>query len=280
MNKNIRSFRKTSAKPTEEPDVLHYYHNGSGEPVVFIHGMYASHHYMSYLYELMPDKHIIAPDLLGFGSSPKPREVDYSAETQTQFILDILKELTVTEPVTLVGHSMGGIVSLFLARELGPDKVRNIYAVNTPIHESAESLRKQLSGNAENPEEVLFGRKVRIVVESNPIMSPIAQVIARPMSKYWHRSYPQGTFADALKWNWTSYVGSFKGALERQEEAHKIIDKMSDKITFISGEDDPFRSVETEAQLAEKYSGLNVHTLPGGHHAPVEQPEAVLQYIT
>ena len=55
---------------------------GSGEPtVVFLHGLGASSRYWSKLGEISHNYQAIAPDLLGFGRSPKP-DIRYDADAR------------------------------------------------------------------------------------------------------------------------------------------------------------------------------------------------------
>ena len=258
---------------------LFYYSNGEGSPVVLIHGFYGSHHHLSYVYERLNDHKVIVPDLLGFGSSPKPVDGDYSAEAQSQLITEVIDELKIDEPITIVGHSMGGIISLFLAASLKPEQVKTIIILNTPIYPNRQAARDKLSDNNEDPEEVLYGRRARMAIESNAIVYPIVKVFSKRISKVWHRPYPVDAIADVTSCNWASYSGSLKGVMERQDEIHEFIDQLADKIKMVSGKNDPFRSLETEQAIIAKYPQIEWQELETGHHTPVEIPEKIVEII-
>jgi pimeloyl-ACP methyl ester carboxylesterase len=58
--------------------------------------------------------HVYAPDLLGYGRSPKPEGSDYSIDTQEHFVLDFIQALGL-QKTNIGGWSMGGWITLKLA---------------------------------------------------------------------------------------------------------------------------------------------------------------------
>jgi pimeloyl-ACP methyl ester carboxylesterase len=70
----------------------------------------------------------IAVDLLGFGDSDKPQDADYSIEAQAQRILRLADKLDCGR-FTLIGHSMGGQIALYLASVLAPERVDKLVSV-------------------------------------------------------------------------------------------------------------------------------------------------------
>lgn len=57
---------------------------------------------------------VIAPDLLGYGYSSKPRDLDYTIMSQAQMIVGLMKRLGI-EKAVLVGSSYGGAVAATVA---------------------------------------------------------------------------------------------------------------------------------------------------------------------
>jgi pimeloyl-ACP methyl ester carboxylesterase len=94
---------------------LYYETYGSGDPVIFLHGLGAS---------IYTWRHVKAPlegnyqlflfDLKGFGRSPKPRDNRYSVQDQADLIYQFVLEHNLNN-LTVVGNSYGGAVSLLLA---------------------------------------------------------------------------------------------------------------------------------------------------------------------
>ncbi|MFN8556867.1 MAG: alpha/beta hydrolase [Dehalococcoidia bacterium] len=84
--------------------------------VVAVHGMNAhGMHWRRPAEQLLPDYSLIAYDLRGHGESGKP-ETGYSYEHYTEDLARVIAETT-TEPPVLVGHSLGGRISIPYAAE-------------------------------------------------------------------------------------------------------------------------------------------------------------------
>jgi lipase len=104
---------------------------GPGDPdaptILAVHGVTASHKAWQNLAEVLPGVRIIAPDLRGRGRSnalPAP----YGMPTHAQDLAAVLAAFT-TEPVVVVGHSMGAFAAVVLAN-LFPERVRALVLVD------------------------------------------------------------------------------------------------------------------------------------------------------
>lgn len=91
----------------------HFQQSGSGSPIVFVHGSYATTSTWKKLIEPLSKRHLcIAIKLPGHGGTPDPQDFAApSVETELSLIEGIVRELT-DEPIHLVGHSYGGVVAL------------------------------------------------------------------------------------------------------------------------------------------------------------------------
>ncbi|MGB8934124.1 MAG: alpha/beta hydrolase [Candidatus Nitrosopolaris sp.] len=93
--------------------------NRDKKHILFIHGIGSS----SIAWRDIPDAlseqfHTIAVDLIGFGGSDKPQQVDYTVKGLSKFIIDFLEAINLkNEKVTIVGHSLGGYIALRVAIE-------------------------------------------------------------------------------------------------------------------------------------------------------------------
>jgi pimeloyl-ACP methyl ester carboxylesterase len=88
--------------------------DGSGEPILLIHGLAGSSRTWDNVIPTLTEHHdVIAPDLLGHGESAKPVG-DYSLGAFASGLRDFLSVLDVPS-VTIVGHSFGGGVAMQLA---------------------------------------------------------------------------------------------------------------------------------------------------------------------
>ncbi|HEX8821913.1 MAG TPA: alpha/beta hydrolase [Archangium sp.] len=92
---------------------------GEGPPVVLLHGRgHAASMWWPLLPELVREHRVLAVDLPGFGCSSVPQGPPRTAEDGLRFFVEPVEEVLSTlapGPLTLVGHSLGGLVSLELA---------------------------------------------------------------------------------------------------------------------------------------------------------------------
>lgn len=96
------------------PTTANYVQQGEGAPVVLIHGIAASlHDWDDLIPELSRSGYACyALDLLGHGDSPKLDLRSYRMEWLFEHFLNWITSLRLTEPATLIGHSLGGYLAL------------------------------------------------------------------------------------------------------------------------------------------------------------------------
>lgn len=83
---------------------------------------------------------LIAPDLVGFGASDKPRmAADHQLAMHVQKILGLVQELEL-EGFVAVGQDWGGPIAMGVARRLA-DRVKGIVLANTSVLEPARPFR-------------------------------------------------------------------------------------------------------------------------------------------
>jgi haloalkane dehalogenase len=112
---------------------LHYLDEGSGPPVLLLHGEPTwSYLYRKIIPELVPAARAIAPDYFGFGRSDKPlRQEDYTYDFHAGSIARLVEELDLTG-LTVVVQDWGGPIGLRLAVE-HPERVARLVIMNTGI---------------------------------------------------------------------------------------------------------------------------------------------------
>lgn len=102
------------------PKAANYVQQGTGTPVILIHGLAASLHDWD---DLIPGLAAngyacYAPDLLGHGDSPKLDSRTYHMDWILEHFFHWVKSLRLTEPAILIGHSLGGHIALEYARRV------------------------------------------------------------------------------------------------------------------------------------------------------------------
>jgi len=83
---------------------------------------------------LAEGQYCIALDCLGHGDSDKPPDGDYSIPAQARRILALADALNLPR-FALAGHSMGGLMALYLAAHLAPERVTRVVNYSGVIHD-------------------------------------------------------------------------------------------------------------------------------------------------
>ena len=108
---------------------LAYRSEGSGEPVIFVHGWgLNSSVWVEQLKSLSDEFQIIAIDLPGHGKT-KPKDKNMTVQEAADYLCDLVKELALKN-VHLVGWSLGTHVVCRAALSLGFDTARSITIID------------------------------------------------------------------------------------------------------------------------------------------------------
>lgn len=118
---------------------LHYVDEGSGQPILLLHGEPAwGFLYRRMIPPLAEGSRVVVPDLYGFGRSDKPVEQSaYSYDSHYRSIERFALELDLRE-LTIVVHDWGGPIGLRLA-VTHPDRVGRLVILNTGVGVGAPS---------------------------------------------------------------------------------------------------------------------------------------------
>lgn len=108
---------------------------GRGIPVVLLHGIGMSSRAWKPVMTRLQKQPVrtVAFDLLGFGASPKPNWIQYDIDDHASAVITSLKKLH-AGPVVLVGHSLGALIALRVAR-LRPDLVKHVILYEMPLYD-------------------------------------------------------------------------------------------------------------------------------------------------
>jgi pimeloyl-ACP methyl ester carboxylesterase len=131
----------------ENNHTVNYVQQGEGLPVILVHGLAASlHDWDDLLPELAASGYTgYALDLLGHGDSYKPvHRSEYTVEKVFGHFSSWIDSLQIAEPMSLVGHSLGGALSLIYALRY-PERVNALALIN-PFYDV-----KQLSPAIQSP---------------------------------------------------------------------------------------------------------------------------------
>lgn len=111
----------------------HYLDEGSGPPVVMVHGNPSwSFYYRNLVIELRDRYRCIVPDHIGCGFSDKPGDdrYDYTLTRRVDDLEQLLDHLGIGEKITLVLHDWGGMIGMAYAVR-HPERISRLVILNT-----------------------------------------------------------------------------------------------------------------------------------------------------
>jgi pimeloyl-ACP methyl ester carboxylesterase len=129
---------------TTDQGIVHYEVYGRGRPVILLHGWLGSwglwQETMTYLGQSC---RTYALDFWGFGESGKKRST-YAVTDFVSLVDQFMERLGIAQ-APIVGHSMGGTVSMMVALQF-PQRVNKVVIVGSPIVGSSLALPLKMAG--------------------------------------------------------------------------------------------------------------------------------------
>ncbi len=150
---------------------LHYIEAGSGDPVLFLHGMPTSSYLWRNVFPALDDvARCIAPDLIGMGQSDKP-DIDYTVFDHIDYIETFIKELDLKN-ITLIVHGWGSVIGFDIASR-NPERFKALAFFESHIRPTTDwnmlSLPvQQLASLLNRP-----GASYRAVVQQNYLIDKL-----------------------------------------------------------------------------------------------------------
>jgi haloalkane dehalogenase len=111
----------------------HYVDEGSGEPVVMVHGNPTWSFYYRELIKALRERYrTIAPDHIGCGLSDKPSssQYRYTLRSRIDDLEGLIERVTGPEKITLIVHDWGGMIGMAYALR-HPEKIGRLIVLNT-----------------------------------------------------------------------------------------------------------------------------------------------------
>ncbi len=111
----------------------HYIDEGTGEPVIMIHGNPTwSFYFRNLIKALSPQFRTIAPDHIGCGFSDKPdtQTYDFRLKSRVDDLESLADYLHLKKNITLIVHDWGGMIGMIYALR-HPERISRIVVMNT-----------------------------------------------------------------------------------------------------------------------------------------------------
>lgn len=220
--------------------------------------------WMNVLPQLAQHYHVLALDLPGFGYSDAPNG-KYSPRNYARILSWLLKTHSEDKAI-VVGHSMGGAVSLRFASEY-PEQLQKLILVDAAgiLHRSAYVKHPaSLPLAVETAPAFLKGAYAHINDWEGQVMEKLTGLpdVTRPLD------------ADERLWGKTmgDHANVNAGMSMSEEDFSTAIYTTTTPTQIIWGEKDPIAPLRTGQMLARRLPQAELHILPGMGHTPMEDP--------
>jgi len=226
--------------------------SGSGPAVVLVHGIASSSVTFDNVVPLLGGNHrVIAIDLLGFGQSPNPATASYTLEEHVAALGATLRSLRISGRFTLVGHSLGALISARYAAE-NSRSVQHLILVAPPVYLPGETVLDPLERLHMDAYRGLydFMRSNRGFTEAS------AKALARLL--------PIKNALEVTEKNWRAISLSLEKCIESQTTVTDIA-QVKVPVDLIYGTRDPFMA-PAGLRVIERMRGVATTRVEGEDH--------------
>ena len=248
----------------------------AGQRILLLHGILGSHRYWSSVADRLAVNHfLVAPDLLGFGESPKPY-LKYTVQDHLDYLKRTIEPLVPgPEKFWIVGHSMGAILALNYASS-ETSRIRGIVLINPPIIASKNDLVEDFKNNSS---------KIMVMVTFNKFWGKIVcrmhemfPLLFRPFLHRIEPDLPAEVAMDAIEHTFESYSGSLENVLQSQKFLDLIRLTEKTPILLISTSDDAYAK-KSELKQLSSHSNITIKVLAGNHNFILNTPDEAIAEI-
>ena len=250
---------------TTDQGIVHYEVYGRGRPVILLHGWLGSwglwQETMAFLGKYY---RTYALDFWGFGESGKKRET-YAIQDFVSLVDQFMEQLGIAS-APLVGHSMGGTVSLSVAIQY-PERVQKVVVIGSPIVGSSLALPLKWAGY----------RPIAFMLFNMMGLFRLAMRVASPFICRDPR-FPDMMDRDLSRTTVESFLRSI--ASLRRTDLRPMLDTVKVPVMGMFGDKDNIVNPMQWKPLSEGISQHRIERFPkAGHFIMLEAPDAFSQKL-
>ncbi|WP_371192875.1 alpha/beta fold hydrolase [Glaciecola sp. SC05] len=252
---------------------------GKSSPLLFVHGYLDNANSFAEIIPLLPSYHCVAIDLPGHGKSAhRSLDAHYHLSDYVHDLYCLISENSWND-VTLVGHSLGGILSTILAACF-PELIKQVISIESfgPLTEPEFTSTKQLR-------QSMISRQLA----DKPIKQPesLASIVASRLRV----SDMQAAHAELILTRNTELVNGqlqwrtdkrlrTKSALRlSSSQALDLLENIQCPYHVVLGSEGFKKVKRLFTHRSTIFKQLHCIELAGGHHVHMEQTEAIATYI-
>lgn len=241
-----------------------YLEQGQGEPVILLHGYCGSSSYWEQVLSYLHDYRVIVPDLRGHGRSDAPMG-PYTIEQMADDVLLLMDDLKI-EKATLLGHSLGGYITLSFVQRYSSrlNAFGLIHSTGYPDSDEAKEKRVkavsviQQEGITNFVESLIPGLFASDMQEQNKENILKAKEIG-------YLTPPQGAIGAAL-------------AMRERTDRRDVLSSTTLPVLLVAGEKDGL--IPTERVFTTDHDNVTQVVInDAGHMSMMEQPEQLSKAI-
>ena len=238
---------------------------GNGQPVILLHGFLEnSKMWNEFAEELSKEYRVISPDLYGHGDTASIDE-KHTMEIQAKGVIEVLDHLGISS-AGFIGHSMGGYISLAIARDYA-DKVEKLglfFSSTLPDSEEKKEQRLKAAETAEKDKDNFVRIGVKNLFDQNNLSNLREEI---EIARSWAYEMPLDGVTSALK-----------GMRERADTT-EVLEKADYPIQIILGEFDGAINLEEFKKVIPNKENIKLDVLPIGHMGHLEAPKESLEIL-
>lgn len=245
---------------------LHVTSEGAGPAILLAHGMLCdSRVWAPVVADVATDHRAITLDLRGHGKSGVPA-ADYTLSDHARDLLAAL-DATGTDHAIVVGHGIGGIAALHLALS-HPDRVEGVLLFNTTSEAEEKPFPWRIAGRL----ALHLGLKPNVTGQ-------LAGLLFGKTSLQTRAKVVEG-WKTAVADIEPKQVHRALRAWVRRPSIERSLAKVACYTISVAGSEDPAISPDNAKRIQEAVPGARHKVIQGvGHMAPLEKPEAVIEWI-
>ncbi|HEX9985764.1 MAG TPA: alpha/beta hydrolase [Thermoanaerobaculia bacterium] len=255
--------------------MLHYVSEGTGPLVVLLHGF--PEFWYSWRKQIpalaAAGFRAVAPDLPGYGESPKPPEVDaYTLPRVSAQLIEFLE--TLNEPCVLVGHDWGGFAAWFVAMTR-PDLVRKLVICNVP---HPVPLQREVRRSTRQKLKLSYQLFMRLPVLPELFMKTYGPWMMKRAGRFTKEDIDR--YRAAWRGSLRTMVNYYRAVPRAAAETRRLIKRIDVPTMMIWGIHDPVFLPSTLEGFSEWVPNLRIERVKrAGHFVQTDAPERVNELL-
>jgi len=263
-------------------DTVYYvYNNNPKLPViVMVHGFRGTHHGLDLIAKKLSDYMVVVPDLPGFGET-KPMSDEHSITNYAGWLNKFIKDLNLSTPPILLGHSFGSIITSHYAME-HPASISKLILVNpigAPALKGPKAIMSRLALvyywlGSKLPEPIATS-----LLSAKPIVFIMSNTMAKTPDKELRNFIHNQHFTHFSSFTNRQVVAEAFDASIRNT-VRDVAQNITVPTLLVAGDLDDITPIKKQHELFRLFPTAEMEVIKGvGHLTHYETPDAVATAI-